>query len=104
MKNLLLITSIASLALMGTAHASGDAEAGKTKAAMCTACHGADGNSPAPNFPKLAGQHADYISKQLKEFKSGERTDATMNGMVMALSDQDMVEGLSRLAAVVAES
>ena len=92
MKNLLLITSIASLALLGAAHAAGDAEAGKTKSAMCAACHGPDGNSVAPNFPKLAGQHADYVVKQLKEFKSGERTDATMNGMSMALSEQDMAD------------
>ena len=82
----LLITSIASLALLGAAHAAGDATAGKTKSAMCVACHGTDGNSAAPNFPKLAGQHGDYTVKQLKEFKSGERQDATMAGMVAALS------------------
>ena len=88
----LLITSIASLALLGAAHAAGDATAGKTKSAMCAACHGTDGNSPVPNFPKLAGQHPDYIIKQLKEFKGGERTDATMNGMAAALSEQDMAD------------
>ena len=87
-----LIASIASLALFGTAFAAGDIEAGKTKSAMCMACHGADGISPAPNFPKLAGQHADYIAKQLKEFKAGERVDATMNGMAAALSEQDMAD------------
>lgn len=92
MKKILLIASIASLAALGTAHAAGDAEAGKTKSAMCAACHGMDGNSAAPNFPKLAGQHADYIAKQLKEFKSGERKDATMNGMAAALSEQDMAD------------
>jgi len=92
MKKLLIIASIASIAVLGVAHAAGDAEAGKTKSAMCAACHGADGNSAAPNFPKLAGQHADYITKQLVQFKSGERTDATMNGMVAALSEQDMAD------------
>jgi cytochrome c553 len=92
MKKLLMIASIASLAVLGTVHAAGDAEAGKTKAAMCAACHGQDGNSAAPNFPKLAGQHADYLAKQLKEFKSGERQDATMNGMAAALSEQDMAD------------
>jgi cytochrome c553 len=92
MNNLLLITAIASLAMLGTVHAAGDLEAGKTKSAMCAACHGPDGNSVAPNFPKLAGQHADYIVKQLKEFKGGERTEATMNGMAMALSEQDMAD------------
>ena len=88
----LLITSIASLALLGAAHAAGDATAGKTKSAMCAACHGADGNSPAPNFPKLAGQHPDSITKQLMAFKGGERTDATMNAMAAALSEQDMAD------------
>lgn len=92
MKKLLMIASFTSLALMGAAHAAGDAEAGKAKSAMCLACHGADGNSPVPNFPKLAGQHPDYIAKQLAQFKSGERTDATMNGMVAALSEQDMLD------------
>lgn len=92
MNKLLLITSIASLAMLGAAHAAGDVEAGKTKSAMCAACHGPDGNSPAPNFPKLAGQHADYLAKQLQDFKSGERTDATMNGMAAALSEQDMAD------------
>ena len=92
MKKSLMIASFASLALMGAVHAAGDAEAGKAKSAMCLACHGADGNSPAPNFPKLAGQHADYIAKQLNQFKSGERVDATMNGMVAALSEQDMLD------------
>ena len=95
----LLITSIASLALLGTAHAAGDPEAGKTKSAMCMACHGADGNSPAPNFPKLAGQHPNYVTKQLKEFKAGERTDATMNGMTAALSEQDMADIAAYFAA-----
>ncbi len=91
MKTTLLIASLATLSLLGGAHAA-DVEAGKTKSAMCTACHGTDGNSAAPNFPRLAGQHADYIAKQLKDFKSGDRTDATMNGMAAALSEQDMAD------------
>jgi len=92
MKKTLLIATIAGLSLLGSAHAAGSAEAGQAKAAMCAACHGTDGNSAAPNFPKLAGQHADYIAKQLQNFKSGERTDATMNGMAAALSEQDMAD------------
>lgn len=92
MNKLLTIAAIASLSLTGFAHAAGDAEAGKAKAAMCAACHGMDGNSAAPNFPKLAGQHEDYIAKQLAEFKSGDRKDATMNGMAAALSEQDMAD------------
>lgn len=99
MKTFLTIVAIASFAAMGTVHAAGDAEAGKTKSAMCAACHGPDGNSAAPNFPKLAGQHADYTVKQLKEFKSGERKDATMNGMAAALSEQDMADIAAYYAA-----
>lgn len=88
----LLIASIASFFLLTTVHAAGDAEAGKSKSAMCAACHGPDGNSPAPTFPKLAGQHADYLAKQLAEYKSGERQNATMNGMAAALSEQDIAD------------
>ena len=64
----LLIASIASFFLLTAVHAAGDVEAGKSKSAMCAACHGPDGNSPAPTFPKLAGQHAVYLAKQLAEY------------------------------------
>ncbi len=69
-----------------------DVVAGKAKANACAACHGMDGNSPAPMFPKLAGQHASYIEKQLKDFKSQTRIDPTMNAMVGALSDEDIAD------------
>jgi cytochrome c553 len=68
----------------------GDVEAGKAKSATCVACHGTDGNSAIAMYPKIAGQHAEYIYKQLKEFKSGTRKDPVMLPMVAALSDQDM--------------
>ena len=68
----------------------GDAEAGKARSAVCAACHGADGNSVNPAWPSLAGQHATYIYKQLKDFKDGRREDASMAGMVANLSDEDM--------------
>ncbi|MDH5516975.1 MAG: cytochrome c4 [Gammaproteobacteria bacterium] len=71
--------------------AAGDAAAGKNKAAMCMGCHGADGNAPADAFPKLAGQHAGYLAKQLADFKTAtHRSDPTMLGMVAALSEKDM--------------
>jgi len=57
---------------------------------VCAACHGADGNNATPENPKLAGQHAKYIVKQLTNFKKGERKNAVMNGFAAALSDQDM--------------
>ena len=67
-----------------------DSEAGKTKSATCAACHGVDGNSSNAIWPSLAGQHASYLSKQINNFKSGERVDAAMQGMVAALSDADV--------------
>ena len=76
--------------LTGVAHAAGNAEAGQAKAATCVACHGADGNSIAPNFPNLAGQSEAYLYKQLKDFKEGKRKDATMDAMVLPLDDQAM--------------
>lgn len=77
--------------LIGAANATeGNAEAGKAKSATCVACHGTDGNSPITIYPKIAGQHSEYLYKQLKEFKSGTRPDPVMAGMVAALSDQDM--------------
>jgi len=57
---------------------------------VCAACHGADGNSAAPTFPVLAGQHADYIVTQLMAFKSGARPSPVMQGMAAALSPEDM--------------
>ena len=59
---------------------------------VCAACHSADGNSMLPAFPKLAGQHAEYIAKQLADFKAGTRTDPTMTGMAAPLSEQDVAD------------
>jgi len=56
----------------------------------CAACHGADGNSAVPAYPKLSQQHPEYIAKQLAEFKSGKRANAVMLGFATALSDEDM--------------
>ncbi len=61
-----------------------------TYTAICAACHGADGNSGSPAYPKLAQQHPDYLVKQLQEFKSGKRANAIMMGMAAGLSDADM--------------
>lgn len=70
--------------------APGDAAKGRQLAQVCAACHGTDGNSLLPANPSLAGQHADYILKQLKNFKSGDRKNAIMAPMVANLSDDDM--------------
>lgn len=72
--------------------AAGDAGAGKTKSAACAACHGPDGNSVNPDWPKLAGQGAPYLQKQLADFKGGKRTNATMAPMAAPLSDQDVAD------------
>jgi len=58
--------------------------------AVCAACHGADGNSGTPAYPKLAQQHPEYLVKQLQEFKSDKRNNAVMKGFSSALSDEDM--------------
>jgi len=70
--------------------AQGDAAAGQAKSALCGSCHGADGNSLLAMNPKLAGQSARYMVKQLQDFKSGARAGVTMAAMVLSLSDQDM--------------
>ncbi len=58
--------------------------------AVCAACHGPDGNSLVPTFPKLAQQHPEYLIKQLQEFKSDKRANAIMKGFATMLSDEDM--------------
>lgn len=68
----------------------GDAKAGETKAAVCAACHGMDGNSTDKQYPKLAGQNEAYIARQLGLFKSQTRQNAIMLGFATMLTPQDM--------------
>ncbi len=72
------------------AFGAGDAAAGESKAALCAACHGPDGNSPSSDFPKIAGQIPGYVASQLAAYKSGERDNAIMKGLVLSLTEQDM--------------
>jgi len=74
------------------ATAEGDAAAGEAKSAICAACHGADGNSVVPQWPKLAGQHTDYLVRQFALIKSGARPVPEMTGIVAAIGDEDMVD------------
>ena len=91
MKWLMQITPLLWLGMgLSTVQAQGDAVAGQQKAAVCAACHGADGNSAIAEYPKLAGQHDFYIVKQLQDFKSGARANQLMSPMAMSLSEQDM--------------
>jgi cytochrome c553 len=68
----------------------GSAEDGKAKSMMCTACHGAEGNSVNPLWPSVAGQSAPYIVAQLEAFESGSRSDPLMTAQAMLLSAGDM--------------
>jgi len=70
----------------------GNTDAGQVNAVICVACHGADGNSVVPNWPKLAGQHAAYLERQLGLIKSGGRPVPEMTGIVASLSEQDMAD------------
>ncbi|HQN41972.1 MAG TPA: c-type cytochrome, partial [Pseudomonadales bacterium] len=78
----LFLTAVLTIGLIGSVQAAGDATAGQAKAAACAACHGADGNSAAPNFPKLAGQGERYLLKQMHEIKSGARAAPLMAGQL----------------------
>ncbi len=73
-----------------SAESMGNVEAGKSKSASCAGCHGADGNSAVGNFPKLAGQGAPYLLKQMQDVKSGARVIVEMTGILDALSEQDL--------------
>ena len=94
----LMVSALFSLSANAAATAEKPAEAAPatTKTAeqivgaVCSACHGTDGNSVITANPKLAGQHPEYLAKQLTEFKSGKRANAVMSGMASALSDEDM--------------
>jgi cytochrome c553 len=74
----------------GTAPAGGQVARGGEKAAVCGACHGPTGVSPAPNWPSLAGQHKDYLVEVIAQYKNGQRNDPVMVGQVISLSDEDI--------------
>ena len=85
------ILAAALLALAAPAFASsGNAENGKKKSEPCKACHGEAGISVSPDFPKLAGQHADYIVAVLGHYKNGKRKNPIMQGQVANLSLRDI--------------
>ncbi|MFH6569151.1 MULTISPECIES: c-type cytochrome [Pseudomonas] len=95
--NKLLVSLLLTLGVTGIAQAAGtalvgDAAAGQAKTAVCGACHGPDGNSMAPNFPKLAGQGDRYLLKQLHEIKDGKRQVLEMTGLLANLNDQDLAD------------
>lgn len=83
----LLITAVTAGFLFSATASAMEAPA---KSASCVGCHGADGNSMVPNFPKLAGQHANYLEKQMKDFRDGFRKDATMAPFAKGLTDEEI--------------
>lgn len=90
--SLLLTLGVTGMAQAASAAIVGDASAGQAKTAVCGACHGPDGNSAAPNFPKLAGQGERYLLKQLTDIKDGKRQVLEMTGQLTNLSDQDLAD------------
>ncbi len=88
-----LVTSFTSTAVLANESAkTGDATKGKAASAVCSACHGADGNSVNPDWPKLAGQGEAYLVKQLHDFRADKRAEATMTPMAKGIaSDEDVL-------------
>jgi cytochrome c553 len=84
--NALMAGLLAALAACGSA----SPEAGKQKSAACQTCHGPDGNSTDPQFPRLAGQYEDYLVRALSDYQSGARKNPIMNGFAGGLSAQDI--------------
>src|SRR6056300_277042 len=97
--NILVKTLFLLMATVSVAHAAGDAAAGKDKVMMCSACHGADGNSVVGTFPKLAGQGEKYLIKQLKDVQSGARQIVAMTGMLDNMTEQDFADIAAYYAA-----
>ena len=88
-KKILII--VTAMALGAAAHAA-DPAAGKAKSKTCAACHGENGISQAPEFPKLAGQYSDYLVRALSDYKSGARKNPIMSAQVASLTKQDIAD------------
>jgi cytochrome c553 len=91
MKRLPILVALLVAASASVSALAADLNAGAAKAKeVCAACHGMDGNSPQPDYPKLGGQYADFLAKALRDYKSGARKNPIMQGFVAALSRQDI--------------
>ena len=90
--NKLLLTACCAAMLANGGALAADPVAGKEKSKTCAACHGPDGNSQAPDFPKLAGQHEDYLVKALNDYKSGARKNAIMAPQTANLTKRDIAD------------
>lgn len=96
---ILLLSAIAAAAFTQATLAQGDPEAGQAKSALCATCHGPDGNSELAINPKIAGQNARYMIKQMQDFRSGARPGPIMAAMVINLSDEDIEDLAAYYAA-----
>jgi cytochrome c553 len=90
MKTLACLAAGAALLAAAPASAADAAAAKKTVTEVCQACHGADGNSASADFPRLGGQHQDYLAKALRDYKSGARKNPIMAGFAATLSNSDI--------------
>jgi len=79
--------------------ASGNVSEGQVKSAACQGCHGSDGNSFSPDWPNLASQNANYLSRQIRDFQSGARQDPAMQSIVIGLVEQDIMDIAAYFAA-----
>ena len=95
----ILFALLTSLIFASSSAMAGDAAAGKAKSAVCASCHGPAGVSSNPLWPNLAGQQEQYLVKQIKAFRDGDRTDPMMAPMVAALSDDDIANLAAYYAA-----
>ena len=95
----ILFALLTSLIFASSSAMAGDAAAGKAKSAVCASCHGPAGVSSNPLWPNLAGQQEQYLVKQIKAFRDGDRKDPMMAPMVAALSDDDIANLAAYYAA-----
>ena len=90
MQKITLLGTLLGISVLSTSVAAGDAEAGKAKSGVCSACHGSNGISQIPMYPNIAGQKEQYLVLQLKAFRDGGRKNMVMSPMVAGLSDTDI--------------
>jgi len=88
----ILVLCTAALFTAPVLASSGDADVGRKKAEPCKACHGDSGISATPEFPNLAGQHADYLTAALNHYKNGKRKNPIMQGQVANLTPRDIAD------------
>ena len=94
MRSFILHTVVAATGLaLASAVQAANLEAGKKRVTeVCAACHGVDGNSQNPDYPRLGGQHPDYLAKALRDYQSGARNNAIMKAFATALNENDIAD------------